>query len=174
MANSDPQALTAPITLLRTLLSQSAAFRTWTGTANESAAAAKVYRVEVHAPKDKRPFACVGVPEEVTGEIELRDSGEPFNQMVDVSVSFECNATEEQDLAAQAAGDEWPVYEPFASALNSIRQQVEAAGKNPVSGQYWSIVASSATMPPERAPIDKEGTLGRRLWAMLLFRLEVA
>ena len=165
--------MTAGINLLRTLLSQSAAFQTWSGTANPAAALARIYRVAVHAPDGKRPFACVGVPVELQGELELMDAAQPLTASMVVGVLFEADATTGQDAAAATAGDEYAVYEPFALAVDDIRQEVEEAGRN-VATSYWVITGSAMSLPVERAPLDEQGTLGRRLWCMVDFNLGVA
>lgn len=165
--------LTSSMDTLRTLLSESAAFRTWSGTQNAAAALARVYRVAVNAPDSKRPFACVGVPLDLTAELELRDADQPLNLTMAVGVLFEADATVEQDAAAALAGDQWAVYQPFAQAVDDIRQEVEEAGRNR-AGAYYCITGSRVPLVPERAPVDEQGTLGRRLWCMVEFEMGVA
>lgn len=128
--------VTAPVNRLRQLLAASAAFRTWCGAANETAALARIYRGTVIGPVVRRPFAVVYAPDAVAVDRDLEDAGVGV-PAVTVEVEFQGLVTAELAAACTAAGDDWPALEPFGQAVDQAMQEVMSASQVGTGSEQW-------------------------------------
>ena len=113
--------LSKPLNRLRTLLSESATWQTWTGSADATEALEHIYLVEADPDEVTRPFAVVGFGDSYNARAEAGGAGQVYVDGGELFLMFE----DEPDSEHSAADAELTFLNNVG---NSLSEMLEISG----------------------------------------------
>ena len=144
--------LSVPDALLRTMLSNCPAFRTWTGTANPTAALARIHLI-VKPAAAARPFALIDFGGEFNAQRNAGGSQHYFQHSGSLLLLFE----DDVDSANAADGKDADAEYEFRNNLGAVLSELEdLAGRD----DNLTISRMTVLVSPARTHVDERATLG--------------
>jgi CO dehydrogenase/acetyl-CoA synthase alpha subunit len=152
--------ISLPVGRMRTMLARSAAFRTWTGTADETAALARIHAFTFNSDNDTFPLAMVDI-----GAIDRE------RNVITNGIRFEStgNSSVRVYLSEQVAAD---AIEPDAgyTFANTVGAIIDEAEKQAGAKDTLHITRTTMIAGPARVALDDRPQVGDYYEAVFEFQ----
>jgi hypothetical protein len=139
------------LSILRTMISQSTSFQTWTGTANATAALARIYFEAQDDASIARPFSLVFMGNEYVQQSIAGGASQVFQPSGQLVMMFE------DAVAPGNAGSEADSYFAFANEIGDVIDDLLALGGTDSLLSFESIALTGG---PSRSEKNDKVSLG--------------